>query len=187
MSLTLDRQAFIDIIADGQGAIGGVMQPPPDGLWGMPPDTHAKLAGLRPRCRAEPRQGPQDHGEAGLRARTTGSRSRCRRATSPPYRDPAVILIDQLKEIYIDAELDPIDTTQWYPTLMRKDYKVGMNVTETAVDDPDVGILRELRLRRAAQLHRLLQSRGRQADRPAIGRDQSSRSARSWCGRSSAS
>ena len=37
MSLTIDRQAFIDIIAEGQGAIGGVMQPPPEGLWGMPP------------------------------------------------------------------------------------------------------------------------------------------------------
>ena len=33
-----------------------------------------------------------------------------------PYRDPAVVLIDQLKKIYIDAELNPIDTTQWYPT-----------------------------------------------------------------------
>jgi peptide/nickel transport system substrate-binding protein len=54
-----------------------------------------------------------------------------------PYRDPAVILIDQLREIYIDGVLDPIDTTQWYPTLTRKDFKVGVNVTETAVDDPD--------------------------------------------------
>ncbi len=57
--------------------------------------------------------------------------------TFPLRRDPAVILIGQLKEIYIDAELEPIDTTQWYPRLMRKDYKVGMNITETAVDDPD--------------------------------------------------
>jgi peptide/nickel transport system substrate-binding protein len=54
------------------------------------------------------------------------------------YRDAAVILISQLKEIYINADLNPIDTTQWYPTLMRKDYKVAVNVTETAVDDPDV-------------------------------------------------
>src|SRR5579885_365353 len=54
-----------------------------------------------------------------------------------PYRDAAVILIDQLKQIYIDAELEPIDTTQWYPTLMRKDYKVALNVTESEVDDPD--------------------------------------------------
>jgi peptide/nickel transport system substrate-binding protein len=55
-----------------------------------------------------------------------------------PYRDPAVILISQLKEIYIDADLLPIDTAQWYPTLTRKDFKIAMNVTETATDDPDV-------------------------------------------------
>ena len=34
------------------------------------------------------------------------------------YRDPAVILIDQLKEIYIDGELEPVDTSQWFPRLM---------------------------------------------------------------------
>ena len=33
----------------------------------------------------------------------------------PPYRDPAVILIDQLKEVYIDGELEPIDTAQLVP------------------------------------------------------------------------
>ena len=27
------------------------------------------------------------------------------------YRDPAVIVIDQLKQIYIDGELETIDTT----------------------------------------------------------------------------
>jgi peptide/nickel transport system substrate-binding protein len=53
------------------------------------------------------------------------------------YRDPAVILIDQLKEIYMDGVLDPVDTTNWYPKVMRKEYAVGMNITETAVDDPD--------------------------------------------------
>src|SRR5437016_388264 len=36
MSLTIDRQAFVDIIVDGQGAIGGGMQPAPEGVWGMP-------------------------------------------------------------------------------------------------------------------------------------------------------
>jgi peptide/nickel transport system substrate-binding protein len=55
-----------------------------------------------------------------------------------PYRDPAVVVIDQLKQIYIDAELKPLDTTQWYPMLSRKDYQIAMNITETAVDDPDV-------------------------------------------------
>src|SRR5207244_1103017 len=54
-----------------------------------------------------------------------------------PTRDPAVILIDQLKEIYIDGELETIDTTQWYPKVMRRDFTVGMVVSENGLDDPD--------------------------------------------------
>ena len=61
------------------------------------------------------------------------------------YRDPAVILIDQLKEIYIDGTLNavdttqwyPTDTTQWYPTVMRKEYTLPFTVTETGLDEPD--------------------------------------------------
>jgi peptide/nickel transport system substrate-binding protein len=34
MALSLDRKAFIDILGEGQGEIGGVMQPAPEGLWG---------------------------------------------------------------------------------------------------------------------------------------------------------
>jgi len=41
---------------------------------------------------------------------------------APAYRDAAVLLIGQLKESYIDGTLNAIDTTQWYPTVMRKDY-----------------------------------------------------------------
>ena len=55
----------------------------------------------------------------------------------PQYRDPAVILIDQLKQVWIDGDLEPIDTTQWYPRVQRKDYMVGLNLTGTLVDDPD--------------------------------------------------
>jgi peptide/nickel transport system substrate-binding protein len=53
------------------------------------------------------------------------------------FRNAAVVLIDQLKEIYIDGTLNAIDTTQWYPTVMRKDYTVGLTVSENGLDDPD--------------------------------------------------
>src|SRR6266700_2458688 len=59
MSLTLDRQAFIDIMGMGQGAIGGAMEPPPDGLWGMPTEMLKALPGYGPDIaarRAEARQ-----------------------------------------------------------------------------------------------------------------------------------
>src|SRR5437588_2748071 len=137
MALTVDRQAFVDIIVDGQGAIGGVMQPPPEGIWGLPPYAMRNLPGYDPdiaSSRAKARKIMEKLGYG------TDKRLKVTVSTRniAPYRDPAVVLIDQLKQIYIDADLNPIDTTQWYPTLMRKEYKIGLNVTETAVDDPDV-------------------------------------------------
>jgi len=33
--------------------------------------------------------------------------------------------------------LDAVDTTQWYPKVMRKDYAVGLTVSENGLDDPD--------------------------------------------------
>ncbi len=55
----------------------------------------------------------------------------------PFFRDTAVILIDQLKDIYIDGELEPIDTTQWFPRLNRKDFTVALNFTGNGIDEPD--------------------------------------------------
>jgi peptide/nickel transport system substrate-binding protein len=56
----------------------------------------------------------------------------------PDYRDAAVILIDHLKSIYIQGELEPLDSSVWYARLARKDFSVAMNVQGTGIDDPDV-------------------------------------------------
>ena len=136
MSLSLDRKAFIDIITEGQGEIGAVMQPPPSGLWGMPPEMLQTLPGYDPdveKSRAQARALMQKLGYGPDKRLSVTVSTR----NVAGYRDPAVILIDQLKEVYIDGVLDTVDTTQWYPKIMRKDYTVGLNITETAVDDPD--------------------------------------------------
>jgi peptide/nickel transport system substrate-binding protein len=136
MVLALDRRAFIDILSDGQGEIGGAMMPPPAGSWGMPPEVLQSLPGYGSdiaKNRAEAREimkklgyGPDKRLAVTLTTRN-----------APAYRDPAVLLIDQLKEIYIDGTLNAIDTTQWYPTVMRKDYTIGLTVSENGLDDPD--------------------------------------------------
>ena len=136
MALSLDRQAFVDILSEGKGNVGGVMQPPPGGLWGMPPEVLQTLPGYDPdvrKNRADARQimrklgyGPDNRLKIKVSARDI-----------PAYRDSAVILIDQLKEVYIDSQLETIDTTNWYPKVMRKDYTVGLNLTGSYVDDPD--------------------------------------------------
>jgi peptide/nickel transport system substrate-binding protein len=53
------------------------------------------------------------------------------------YRDPAVILIDQLKSIWIDATLEEVESGAWFAKVARKDYSVGLNLTGNSVDDPD--------------------------------------------------
>src|SRR5260370_41958 len=53
------------------------------------------------------------------------------------FRDAAVIAISQLREIYIDAELEVIDTAVWYPRVTRRDYTVGVTASEGGLDEPD--------------------------------------------------
>ncbi len=54
------------------------------------------------------------------------------------YRDQAVILIDHLKHVNIQGELEPLDTAVWYNRMGRKDFTVGLNVQGVGIDDPDV-------------------------------------------------
>ena len=56
------------------------------------------------------------------------------------YRDPAVILIDQLKSIYIDGELEVVDTSIGTPRSRARNIAVGLNLTGVGVDDPDVNL-----------------------------------------------
>ena len=135
MVLSLDRGAFIDIISDGQGDIGGAMQPLPEGLWGMPPEVLKTLPGYDPdvqKNRTEAREIMQrlGYGPDKRLALKVSTRN------IPPFRDPAVILIDQLKELYIDGELEIVETALWYPKMYRKDYKIGLNLTGGG-GDPD--------------------------------------------------
>ena len=108
------------------------MLPPPEGIWGMPPEMLKTLPDVQ-KNRAEARQimnglgyGPYHRLPIKLSTRNMAA-----------VRDPAVLLIDQLKEIYLDGDLEAIDTAQWYPKLMRKNYTVALGVTASGLDDPD--------------------------------------------------
>jgi hypothetical protein len=52
---------------------------------------------------------------------TAPDRLRDKKTPIPTYRDPAVNLSDQFKGIWIDGELDPVETANWFPKLARKD------------------------------------------------------------------
>src|SRR5215471_16673574 len=95
MALSLDRKAFIDILGEGQGDIGGVLQPAPEGLWGMPLELLKELPGYDrdvQKNRAQARRIMERLGYG------PGNRLKLKVSTRDlrDYRDPAVILIDQL-------------------------------------------------------------------------------------------
>jgi peptide/nickel transport system substrate-binding protein len=48
MGLAFGRQAFLDILSEGKGAIGRNMMPPPSGALGMPPVVLQTLPGYGP-------------------------------------------------------------------------------------------------------------------------------------------
>ena len=87
------------------------MLPPPEGS-GACRRRCARRCRATARCREEPRRSRA----SSWRSSGYGPNKRLAVKIStrniPPYRDPAVILIDQLKEIYIDGELELVDTRE---------------------------------------------------------------------------
>src|SRR5438552_10946895 len=136
MQLTLARQSFLDILAEGQGDISGAMLPPPGGLWGLPPEILQTLTGYGldvAANRAEARKLMEKHGYGPDKRLAVKVATR----NIPQFRDPALIMIDQMKQIYIDGEVEVVETANWYPKVARKDYMVGTNLSGSGVDDLD--------------------------------------------------
>src|ERR1051326_9081331 len=138
MALALDRAAFVKILFEGQADIGGSLLPPPAGVWGLPPDILKTLPGYGPDVKKN-----RDEARAIMQKLGYGPEKRLAIKVSTrnlgEYRDPAVILIDQLKDIYIDGELDVVETGVWFAKIARGDYAVGLNLTGNGIDDPDQG------------------------------------------------
>ncbi len=170
MALALDRQSFIDILSEGKNAMGGTMLPPPDGVWGLPPEMlktivgYGDVAGNREAARALMAQagyGPDKRLKIKVSTRNIAT-----------FRDPAVILIDQLRHIWIDGELEIIDTAVYYNRVFKKDYTVALNLSGAAVDDPDqnlfenyaCGSLRNYNNYCSPEMTRLFEAQSRETD-----------------------
>jgi len=56
------------------------------------------------------------------------------------YRTPAVVTIDQLKEVFFDVEMEVVETATYFPRLARKEFTLGVNL-QTSGPDPDTVLL----------------------------------------------
>ena len=108
----------------------------PEGTWGMPKEVLATLPGYGDVAtqQAEAKKimeslgyGPNNRLKLKIATRDFSS-----------YKDPAVILVDQLNKIHFDAEMEIVESSIWHSRLIKKDYSVGMNTSGVGIDDPDV-------------------------------------------------
>ena len=136
LALTIDRKAFNDIINEGQGHIGGSMLPPPEGVWGMPDEVLQTLTGYGPDVAKNREEARRIMKKLGY-GQDNFLKTKIFTRNINTFRDPALILNDQLKQIFIDADLDVVDTPQYYSRVFKKDYAVGLNLTGSSLDDPD--------------------------------------------------
>ncbi len=140
MSLALDRKPFNTILMEGNARLGGAMLPKPTGEWGMPDEMVNSLTGYGSDTEKNIGEARGIMEKLGY-SETKPLQIKIQTRNLPTYRDPAVIVSDQLKKIHIVSELDILDTPRWYSKLSRKEYTIGLNVTGVSVDDPDGNIV----------------------------------------------
>jgi peptide/nickel transport system substrate-binding protein len=106
----------------------------------MPKEVMEKMTGYGPDVAKNQAEAQKIMTELGYSASNT-LKTKISTRNIAIYRDPAVILIDQLKKIFIEAELEVVETSLWHAKVARRDYTVGMNLTGVGADDPDVNFV----------------------------------------------
>jgi hypothetical protein len=149
MALIIDRKAFIDIIADGQGDIGGNAAGA-EGNRGMPTEMLRRLPGYDPTL-----EKPHAAARAIMEKQVTAGEA-------PDHHRPATSRLSRSGGDPDRSFEGDLHDGHWTPSIRRNGIRrwhaaisSSAHVTESGVDDPDQQ-LRELTFAGGAQLHRLL-------------------------------
>jgi len=135
VSYAIDRRALAQAVHQGGSMLGGAMAPKPHGVWGLLEKDltalpgYGKPADMKAQARkllAEANITPQNPLKVEIATRAIAI-----------YVDMASFVINELKQVGIEANLKQIDTAQWHATATRGDYQIGANLTGLGPDDPD--------------------------------------------------
>ena len=135
VSYAIDRRGLIKGVHQ-DGAVPAVaMMPRPYGVWGVLDRDlvtlpgYGKPADMKEKARkllAEAGYGPGKPLRVEMVTRAIAV-----------YVDMASFVINELKQVGIEATLKQVETAQWHPMATRGDYQIGANLTGLGVDDPD--------------------------------------------------
>jgi len=113
ISLALDRQGYVQAVRQGGAAVGAAVMPPPFGAWGLLEKDLKGLPGYRGSAvdKAEARKllaaagyGPGKPLRVELVTRAFAI-----------YIDLASYVVDQLRQVGIEASMKQIETSAWFP------------------------------------------------------------------------
>jgi peptide/nickel transport system substrate-binding protein len=135
ISLAMDRKAYVQAVQQGGGLLGGAMAPKPFGVWGLPEKELASLPGYGDASK-EKAEAKKLLAEAGFGPGKPLKVTVSTRA-SAAYVDFASFMVDQLRQVGIDATLEQVEMGVWHPKVTRRDYELGANQTGIGPDDPD--------------------------------------------------
>jgi peptide/nickel transport system substrate-binding protein len=138
VSYAIDRRSLIQAVHQGAGVPGAAMAPRPYGVWGMAEKDlltlpgYGKPADMKDRAR-------KLLAEAGVTPQRPLRVEMVTRAIAL-YVDMASFVINELKQVGIEATLKQIETAQWHAMATRGEYQIGANLTGLGVDDPDANL-----------------------------------------------
>jgi peptide/nickel transport system substrate-binding protein len=132
----IDRRALIAAVHQGGAVVGAALPPKPWGFWGVAEKDLAGLPGYGAKPADEKAIARKLMAEAGFSVEKPLKVEIVTRAIAV-YVDMASFVINELKQIGIDATLKQIETAQWHAMATRGDYQIGANLTGIGPDDPD--------------------------------------------------
>ena len=138
ISLSIDRKGYVQAGRQGGAILGGVMLPKPYGTWGLTDKDMANLPGIgdATKNRAEAKQLLAEAGYGPGKPLKLAVSTRA----SSFFVDLASFIIDQLKQVGIDASLEQVEMGVWHAKLTRRDYEMAVNNTGMGPDDPDANL-----------------------------------------------
>jgi peptide/nickel transport system substrate-binding protein len=131
----IDRRGLIQAVHQGGAIVGASMAPKPYGVWGLPDKELLTLPGYG-KAADEKDRARKLLAEAGYSPQSPLRVEIVTRAVAI-YVDMAAFVINELKQIGIEATLKQIETAQWHAMATRGEFQIGANLTGIGPDDPD--------------------------------------------------
>jgi peptide/nickel transport system substrate-binding protein len=135
VSYAIDRRGLIQASHQGGAILGAAMLPRPFGVWGVSDKDLLTMPGYGKADEMKARA-KKLLAEAGITPDKPLKIEMGTRAIAI-YIDMASYVINELKQVGIDATLKQVETAQWHAMATRGDYQIGANLTGLGTDDPD--------------------------------------------------